>query len=235
MSLLVKIPTRERGFEWFRKYLELRTDPNTRFLFSLDQDCPQPIPNWMIRPDVIIVNGQSKNKIHAYNRDINEYAGNWSVVLAASDDMEPMKQGYDEIILSDMARCFADTDGCLWYDTEDLHLLQHINAPKGSPNFLKRGICMLPVLGRKYYDRFKYIYHSDYVAFSCDDEQTRVAQKLNRIRYIQNRIFIHNHPSWSGKNKLDALYERESAHFKTDRDTFDKRRNRNFPPYSILR
>lgn len=234
MSLLVKIPTRERGFEWFRRYLDLRTDPETHFLFSLDEDSPQPIPDFMRRADVTIITGKSKNKVHAYNRDINEFPGNWTVLLGASDDMEPLAQGYDRIILQDMKRCFWDTDGCLWYDTEDLHLVPHINAPKGSQDFLNRGICMLPVIGRKYYDRFGYIYHSDYNAFSCDDEQTRVAQRLNRIRYIQNRIIQHNHPSWAGKQPPDDLYNKANQFFQTDRRIFTVRQNNGFPARNLF-
>lgn len=238
MKLLIKIPTRERGFDWLQHYLKHivygREAKNTQIWLTLDSD-EDPQERWdnafkSGAVGVRLIIGESNSKIDAYNRDIGRITKefDWDVLLVGSDDMWPRVDWYNEIILEDMQKYFPDTDGCLWYDTEDLHKARHINAPKGSPQFLQKGICMLPVMGRKYYERFGYVYHPAYKAFWCDNEYTRVAQRLGKIQYIENRIIEHQHPSWGGGMPDDDLYQRNNKLFREDMKTFNARQRNGF-------
>ena len=59
--------------------------------------------------------------------------------------MVPLVNGYDTVIKEKMTLHYADTDGVLWFN--DGHQEKKLNT--------------LCILGKKYYDRFGYIYHPD--------------------------------------------------------------------------
>jgi hypothetical protein len=72
-------------------------------------------------------------------------------------------------------------------------------------------------MGKTYYDRFKFIYNPIYKSLFADDEQTRIARKLNKITDINNRIIAHE---WSSINdnlrkKTEALDSEDRQIFKT--------------------
>lgn len=238
MNLLVKIPTRERGFEWLRGYIDNCLSPDTRILLTLDTGQPAP-PQWAIDSGRVYVEwGHSRNKVHAYNRDIDKYIDQFDVLLCGSDDMWVQERGYDMIICDDMRRNFPDTDGCLWYDTEDStdelrRRLKRQDVAPGDRNFLNHWICMLPIIGRAYYKRFGYVYHESYHSFWCDNEQTRVAQRDRKIVYIPRRIIKHEHPDWGNGMPRDDMYRRllpqNSPDWNMDMGNFHNRHAHDFP------
>lgn len=119
--------------------------------------------------------GNHKNKVESYNADIgNTY---FDIIIAASDDMIVVEKDYDEIIIKNMEKYFPDTDGVLWFDTGDNDITD-----------------TLSIVGRKYYERFNYIYNNCYNGYYCDDEFTRVAFKLGRLRKINKKIIVHEIP-----------------------------------------
>jgi hypothetical protein len=153
--------------------------------------------------------GRSTSKIHAVNRDMP--GGLWDIVIATSDDMEFVQKGFDLQIISDMNTHFPDSDGVLHY-------------PDG---FDHDDILSLPVIGRKYYDRFGYIYHPSYQSLFCDEEAILVARGLGKIASINRSIVKHNHPTWIG-NGMDAQYKHTEGFYWVDKRTFDRRKQRNF-------
>lgn len=234
MSVLVKIATRNRGFEWMHKFVNQATLPDTNFLISMDHDDPQTPPDL---PNVTIVRGHTDNKIHAMNRDINEYQGDWQMVIVASDDMHPEMKGYDEFLLNELKRKYQDLDGCIWIPTEDSKKEKrngHQMIP-GSIGYYRHWISMLPIMGKKYYERFNYVYHPSYVGFWCDNEQTEVARRLGRIHFVNNmNVIQHWNPSWDPRGKIDNLYSAyDMKIFRKDQQTYSRRISRNFPPESI--
>ena len=99
---------------------------------------------------------------HAINADIPTTA--WDILVLISDDMIPEIKSFDQIIRSKMKEHYPDTDGVLWFFDgwrEDLNTL-----------------C---ILGRKYYDRFGYIYHPSYESFWSDAEFTEVGTNRRRL------------------------------------------------------
>lgn len=238
MKLFIKIPTRERDYgKWLPLYVDNITHPDTRILLSVDFDDPLPVPEWVeAHEKVRVVRGNSQNKIHAINRDINEYDFDWNVLLVGSDDMYPQIKGFDQIILDHMAQYYPNTDGCLWYHTEDHQtvLRQRYRKPihYTSEDFKHKWICMLPVMGRAYYERFNYVYHPSYQSFWCDNEQTLEAVKLNKITYIHEQIIKHMHPDWVKFGlENDETYKRAGNKqlFLRERDHYNWRKARGFP------
>ena len=176
MKLLIKFPTRNRKNKFFkvlRQYQNLCEDlDNTYFLITLDNDDEsmnssdvEDIFNTF--KNIKVVYGTSNSKIHAVNRDI-ELVNDWDIVLLASDDMTPKVKGYDNIIRNKMKEFYSDTDGILWFN--DGHMGNKLNT--------------LCILGKKYYDRFGYIYYPEYKSVWSDNEFMDVANILKKQTYI---------------------------------------------------
>jgi len=229
MRVLVHIATRARGFDWLKAWQGMSTLENTRFLISLDDDDGQPVPEW-VNDSCKIVRGQPAGKVAAMNRGIS--GEDWDVLIVGSDDMRPMIAGYDSDLSEHLEATFPDLDGCLWTPTEDAvgHIRQggkiHRN---GDAAYLKGWICMLPIMGRTYYDRFGYVYHSAYKYFWCDNEQTDVARRLGKISYVDAQYFKHLHPAWDKAGESDGLYEKANPFFPQDMATYNKRKAHGFP------
>jgi len=166
---------------------------------------------YMLDADITFYKGKGISKIEACNRDIEKAKSNWDIVLLVSDDMECIAQGWDDRIISDMQRNFPDTDGCLWYHD-------------GAQQF----ICTLSCIGRKYYDRFGFIYHPSYKSFFCDNEFTDIAVKDKKINVIPRMIIKHQHPSWDGNMPDDELYRKNNKYWVEDEMNYHKRKSNGF-------
>lgn len=112
-------------------------------------------------------------KIEAYNADIDRF--DFDILIAASDDMIVLEKCYDKIILDRMNKYFPDLDGVLWFDTGDNEITD-----------------TLSILGKKYYDRFNYLYNDIYKGYFCDDEFTQIAYKLGKLIRINKQIIRHD-------------------------------------------
>lgn len=227
MNLLIKIPTRERAQKFFQvlsKYQHMRTSANTRFLITLDENdkgnggmnteaARKVLSMW---GNVSFVYGESKNKIDACNRDLNGFeftdGWQWDVVLLASDDMIPQVNGYDDIILNDMTILYPDTDGVLQYND----------------GYTGDKIVALPVLGRKYYEQYKYIYHPDYISLWCDEEMAHVLKANGKGTYLSTVIIKHEHPMNNRSVQSDNSYRKTLAYYQQDKETFETRKAINF-------
>lgn len=222
MKLLVKMPTRSRGHKFvsiLKSYIDTCDDlENTRFLVSYDLD-DQTMTSEVVsecisltKTPIVMVGGYSKNKIDACNRDVNDYGKDWDVILLASDDMVPQCKGWDTIVRRAMSRHFNDTDGALWFN--DGH---------------QDRICTFSIMGKKYYDRFGYIYHPDYTSLWCDNEFTDVGLRLEKLVKYPLVLFYHNHPMWTGNRSLnDALYDKNESYYKLDKLVYERRKAKDF-------
>ena len=220
MNLLIKLPTRERPEKFFKtllRYQHLRTNENTKFLITLDandtkmnnQNVINSLSMW---GNLTFVYGESNNKIHACNRDLNEYTQDWDIVLLASDDMIPQVEGYDDMIIAAMKEHFPDTDGVL-----------HFND-----GYTKEKLNTLCIAGRKYYERDKYLYNPEYISLWSDNEWQLVSEKRGKSVYIDTVIIKHEHPMNTNTAKMDASYQKTLAYYAEDKLTFERRKAMNF-------
>lgn len=220
-KILIKFPTRERPEKFFQVlslyYQKAKDVSNIEFLISCDLD-----DSTMNNPDVIKklenakkhINlnyyfGNSKTKIEAVNADI-EKCKNWDILLLASDDMIPVCDGYDQIIRDDMFTCHRDLDGILWYNDGN-----------------RNDINTLCIIGKKYYNRFGYIYNPEYTSLWCDNEFTDVFKKLGKYVKLDSVIIEHAHPAYQ-KSNFDILYAKNESFFKKDEEVYNRRKAKNF-------
>lgn len=221
LKILLKFPSRSRPDKLmlvYKKYIDFADDPDSiQGLITLDSDditVTEELQQSLmaIHTNTIIKVGYSGNKIAAVNRDM-EHAGQFDVLLLASDDMIPIVKGYDTIIREKMTSLYPDTDGVLWFN--DGYQGQRLNT--------------LCILGKAYYDRFNYIYHPSYKSEWCDNEFTEVANQLGKQTYFERVIIRHEHPTTMPHlTRDDALYKKNTEMANGDYANYHQRKLNNF-------
>ena len=219
MRLLIKFPTRNRKSKFFtvlEQYQTLCEDiENTFFLITLDNDdeemnSPEVVNIFSTFKNIKYVYGDSTSKIHAINRDL-ETENEWDIVLLASDDMIPKVKGYDNIIRNKMKEHYPDTDGILWFN--DGHQGTTLNT--------------LSILGKKYYERFNYIYYPEYKSMWSDNEFMSVGNILEKQTYFDEVIIEHEHPDWGFGGK-DSIHIKNVENETHDKNLFLNRQSNKF-------
>jgi len=217
VKLAIKFPTRGRHIKFLntlKKYNDYLDDKSTSIIISCDIDDGD-MNNDLVRDvtnqydNVKLCYGNNKTKIEAINSDIDDIE--FDIILLASDDMIPIVRGYDSIIKNKMMECYPDTDGVLWFN--DGYQGNRLNT--------------LCILGKKYYDRFGYIYNPNYKSVWCDNEFMDVANILNKQTYFDITIIQHQHPDY-GFNHRDVIHNLNGYNENDDRSTYYDRKNNNF-------
>ena len=218
-KILIKFPTRNRPQkfkETFLKYNFMKSgNHEVNFLISMDID-DDSMNNENVRKflnsysNVKYYYGNSKTKIEAINADLDKIEG-FDIMLLASDDMIPQKVNYDSYICDLFDKHFPDYDGVIHQN--DGRQGQRLNT-----------FC---ILGKKYFDRFGYIYHPSYKSVFCDNEFMIVSQKLNKVIYTPEILFYHG---WTNYVGYDALMQRNEnrENYIVDEKNYMERLNRNF-------
>lgn len=247
MQLYVKMPTRSRphkALPLLEKYILSAHEPY-RLVACLQSDDPsmgteevgkELVRLWHLAKDRGIwfesFVHHGKTKIAAYNAEpeplsehdrslLREVYGEnelcpppaWDIQVATSDDMMPLVDGWDVKIKEAMREHFPDTDGVLHFDDGHRH----------------RELMTLPIVGRKWYDTFGYIYHPEYESVYCDNEMQEVAKLLRKYAYIDECIIEHQHPLFM-KEKYDEQmrYTESSAVYNRDAARFRRRKAKRF-------
>jgi hypothetical protein len=89
--------------------------------------------------------------------------------------------------------------------------------------YQKSNLCTLPIMGRRLYDQFGFVYEPAYESLFCDREQTDLLRDMGRLVYIDEKIIEHRHHVW-GRAPKDELYERNDAREAKDKATWERRR-----------
>lgn len=219
MKLLIQFPTRNRPnkfLEVLKIYSDLLSDNENYFInVSCDID-DQLMNNDEIKNEIKkfkntrLVFNDNKSKIEAINNGFSDLE--YDIILLASDDMIPEVKNYDEIIRHEMKKNFIDTDGVLWFND----------------GFQGSRLNTLCILGKKYYDRFNYIYNPEYKSLWSDNEFTIVGSLLKKQVYSDKVIIRHKHHSIDQSNEFDSLYQRNDKFHDEDLLTFQRRYKNNF-------
>lgn len=227
MHILLKYPTRNRPIKFMNNlnaYLDKASGKHKiTIVVTMDIDDSSmnnnPMRYFLTNKikgdiDVIFSYGNSEGKIAAINREVP--TTDWDIIISTADDMEPVEQGWDEIIVQDMIHEFPDLNGALNFNNDP-----RLEA-KGREGF--KTLITLPVIGRKLYDRFGYIYHPAYKSEWCDNEQTEVFEELGVLRHIDRRPIVHR---WA--ENQDALMQRNmQIGASVDREVYQHRKTINF-------
>jgi hypothetical protein len=181
-------------------------------LISVDKDDQSMFPLPVLDGNHTFVVGNSKNKIDAINRDLNDFDYDWDILINMSDDMIFSKKGFDDIIRAEFYKDFN----------------QYLHFNDGNQ---KSNVCTMHIVGREYYNRFNYIYHPDYISLWSDVENDIVAKQLGCYKYMGDdiKLFKHLHPAW-GLAPQDALSIKteDRALWVADEITFNNRKKINF-------
>jgi hypothetical protein len=214
MKLRIKFPTRGRSSKFFNvldKYVNYLDDKeNYEIIVSCDID-DSDMNNEEVTSKLKTYKnlkyyfGENKSKIEAINSNME---GDFDIVLLASDDMIPQMQGYDSVIRMNMEKYYPNTDGILWFF-----------------DGYRKDLNTLCILGKKYYERFTYIYNPEYKSFWCDNEFMLVGNKLGKQKFIDVCIIKHDHPDITGQ-VYDETYNKNN--FSGDDIIFRNRLSKNF-------
>jgi hypothetical protein len=226
-KILLKYPTRQRQLKFFSNlinYIDMASGKHDLLIVVTMDDDDSEMNNDYSRDafarltedgvEIVYHYGPSNGKIAAINRNIP--TEEWDIVVSTADDMEPVEDGWDDIIVQDMLREFPNFDGALNYNN-DPRL-----EDKGPQGF--HTLITLPVIGRKLYDRFGYIYHPDYKSEWCDNEQTEVFEGLGILRHINRRPIIHK---WA-ENQDTLMHRNMQIGWNADRMTYARRKANQF-------
>lgn len=220
-TILFKLPSRGRPERFFRALDSIVNNLAAPYAYhiscTLDVDDPtmnnaEVITKIAHYENISIGYGMSKSKVHAINRGM--IYQKWDILVNFSDDMVFTVYGFDEMIRLEMQQNFPDTDGYLHFPEKDS----------------MAALCVLTICGKKYYDRFGYIYHPDYKSLFCDNEQMEVAKKLGKYVYIPYIIFEHRNPAYShySEQRDEMFNQQQEIGWTVDQETFNKRKAINF-------
>jgi hypothetical protein len=153
--------------------------------------------------------GSSKTKVQAINDGVADIK--WSLMILASDDMIPQRADYAQYIKSLFREKFPKGDGVLHMN--DGHAGRNLNT--------------LPIMDRKYFDRFGYVYHPAYDSVFADNEFQEVSESLGRAAYIDEIVIAHE---WIGNTHPKCpVHRRNDSLYSVDEITFRHRRAAGFP------
>jgi hypothetical protein len=184
MKILFKFPSRgrpEKFKETLTEHLKMLSNKNDyKFIFTFDTD-DETMNNPQIREylESLKINckinyGNSTNKIQAINANMDD--DDFDILILIADDMIPILPNYDELICDLFNNSEHKLDSTIHFATAMwAHLLD-----------------VWCIMGKKYYDRFGYIYHPDYKSISADNEYTEVSIMLGRTILCHSTPFIHN-------------------------------------------
>jgi hypothetical protein len=221
--ILIKFPTRNRPQKFIQAikemYVGIGDKANTKIVVTADIDDPtmynketlQAVHPFIINYGLEIEFGKSESKIDAVNRDLEKYK-DWDIIVVMSDDMKWTTQSFDYQIRKNFETFFPDTDGIMHYND----------------GFAGDRLITMPIMGRKYFDRFGYIYHPSYKSLWCDNEMTDVVRQLGKVAYIDQSIFRHEHYHNIGGHMDEQLKHTESFSAR-DKDNYEMRKHNNFP------
>lgn len=216
MKILFKYATRGRA-TWFIETLtayknNLSGEHTYKFIITCDNDDESMNNSHMRRymdlQQLEVHFGPHKTKIEAINADMEDQ--DFDILVVVSDDMVPIVPNFDAVIVQDMLQYFPDLDGALHYND---------NGHCGSK------LISLTVMGKKLYDRFGYIYWSEYVSLWCDNEFTDIVRQLGKVKWIDRCIIQHMFM----KHGRDSLYKRNETFYDADQVVYDTRKRLDFP------
>jgi hypothetical protein len=209
--LLVRMPTRGRPKQALTVLAEYRKLAGTPIAIEVvvDED-DETMQNAEVLQRLCALGcsmsvGRHGSKIGAVN---GGRAGDWDVLLLASDDMVPVVDGYAVKALDAMEQHFPQLDGAVYFND----------------GYQAANCCTLPIIGRRWYDRFGYVYEPEYTSLFCDQEQTELWKAMGHLAYVDEVIVEHRH--WVAGAPKDALYEKNDKYWEQDKAVYENRKAR---------
>lgn len=141
-----------------------------------------------------------------------------------------------KIATGDILMVLSDDFDC--FDNWGVALLKELEGKEDfilkTQDGIQDWIITMPIMDRKYYNRFGYVYYPEYLHMFCDTELSCVADLTGR-KLTSKLMFKHNHYSVAGGK--DAVSERADKTWAQGENLFIQRYKKNFdlvnPPGKI--
>jgi len=191
-----------------RKWLESSVDQsNIEYILSLDTDESMVTEYFLEFKDLLekikVIYNPNRSAIDAINNAAKESTGDLLIVV--SDDFD-CPQLWDNFLRQELK------------DKEDFI----VKVRDGIQDF----IITIPIMDRKYYERFNYIYYPEYLHMFCDSELSSVAYMLEKTIYL-DAMFLHKHYI-TGMAHRDHIHIKNDSTWKQGEDLFKARKEINF-------
>lgn len=218
-KILFKLPSRGRPERFFKALDSIidnvRDKDSYHVSCTLDTDDAtmnneDVISKIRTRKNVSIEWGLSTSKINAVNRNMPNI--DWDILLVSSDDIYFDIYGFDEMVRLEFNQHFPNGDGYVHFKEKD----------SGS------ALCVMTCCDKKYYDRFGYIYHPEYISLFADNEQFDVAKILGRYVYVPYEIMQHLNPAYGYLEKDEMFKYQQKIGWTKDQQTYNERKAKNF-------
>lgn len=147
--------------------------------------------------------GKHRSKVEACNGGLID---DWDILVLASDDMVPVRDGWAKRVVELFDEVWPHLDGALHFS----------DGAQGE------SLCTLPIMGKRLWQHFGYVYHGNYKSLFCDREYTDVLRVMRRLVYVHEVLIEHRHPQ-TGKATTDALYVKNDALWEADKATYEAR------------
>lgn len=218
-KILIKYPSRSRPLRFFNalnSIYQTAYEPESIFVlctFDLDDktmNTPHVIAELQNYQDynLCAIYGESKSKIYAVNRDMDKIAtdftiaADWDILIVFSDDMRFDMRGWDEIVRCEFEKHGSDT-------------LLHIPDQD-----TKDKLATMYIAGRRFYERFGYIYDPRFKSLWCDNLVMDIAQKLGKYKYLDMpNVISHLNPAY-GYLQRDELFNQQQEFWGEDEMTY---------------
>jgi hypothetical protein len=217
--ILVKFASRGRPQRFFEGldclYQQCAKPELMRVLITADIDdrsmCNQEVRNRIATyPNAHVIYGTSENKIHATNRDMDIMPHDWEdwdIIANYSDDQRFTIYGWDEMIRSDFRTHSPDLS----------HFMAYLDPDT------KGALSTLYIAGRKFYDRFGFIYDPQFVSLFADNLVEDSAKKIGKFHYTNYSIYQHFNPSYYHHLEKDEMFlEQQKIGWDVDQKTYYK-------------
>ncbi len=179
-NLLIKIYTKNNPEKFFttldKYYKNLSNKVPYHFLITCDKDdltmnCSKTIKKLVNFPNLTLHFNSNKTISDGFNSGINKFIDWFDILLVVPDEVEPIINEYDKIITDSLLDHHSDYDGVLNFQ---------INS--------NSSINITPVIGKKFYKRFGYVFNPTYKSSYYDHELTYVSRILGKETTINNSI-----------------------------------------------
>lgn len=207
-KILVKFASRgrpSRFFDGMENIFKMCARPDfIRVLVTIDSDDEtmfneRALARFSEYGNAHMVVGSSKNKIDATNRDFEDMPEDWKdwdIIANYSDDQRFTAYGWDEMIRADFAQHSPDFSHFMAYLDPDTH----------------GALSTLYIAGRKFYDKFGFIYDPQFVSLFCDNLVEDCAKRMGKFHYTGYSIYRHFNPSYNYADfPPDEMYKQQQS------------------------
>lgn len=217
MKILFKYPSRgrvNRFIQGMDSIVDNMYDKeNYHILVTADEDDPDMVAAQTViemYPNTTVIYGTSKSKIDAVNRDMDK-SGEWDIVCVMSDDMRITQLGFDEILRAEFIQ-------------HGLDIMLHV-----PDNDAKSALATMYIAGKKFVDRFGYLYNNEYKSLFCDNEVMDVSKMLGCYRYLDfPNAILHLNPAYGHLERDEMFNEQQNIGWTEDQETYNRRKANNF-------